>query len=262
MSKFKKGDWLLESDAEIGRDMLHHGYFIHDVLPNGSYVVQLDPCGFELWPEAYIDKCTVEPRCTGWDWVLPEPLIDGPGKYVNRSGKIVEIVRKVSSNLFPSHCWEDTQDMLYRPDGTYNVSDQPCPRDVVAKYVEPTSNRFGLKVGDTVTIKTHDGKFFSTVKGSYQISAIDDTFYSDGIARFSLEGLKGGTWHPYWFGLCQTDGSPLPEKPATKNVVLEEWCSFNGTHAHISWKIAGYDHPSELWFKTGVTRELEVPNEE
>ena len=36
MSKFKKGDWLLESDAEVGEDMRHHGYRVHDVLPNGG----------------------------------------------------------------------------------------------------------------------------------------------------------------------------------------------------------------------------------
>lgn len=200
MSKFKKGDWLLEDDAEVGRDMLHHGYFIHDVLPNGSYAVQLDQGGYELWPEVYLDKCTVEPRCTGWDWVLPEP-----------------------------------------------------------------SNRFGLKVGDKVSLGAHDRPFWDSAKrgNEYVITSIDDS-YLDGIARFNLDGEVRGYWHPYWFGLCKSDGSPLPEKPATKMVVLEEWCGLGPCRACFEWHTA--DSPTRPkadvhWFKTGKTRELEVPNE-
>lgn len=196
MSKFKKGDWVLEGDAEVGRDMLHHGYLIHDVLPNGKYVVQVDETNYEVWSDSWFDECTVEPRCTGWDWVLPDP-----------------------------------------------------------------ANRFGLKVGDTVTIKPHDAKD-GHVSTSHVIAAIEDT-YNDGIARFSLDDTRSSCcWHPYYFGLCQSDGSPLPPKSATKTVVLEEWCypGENGRSYGFIWRDLG-SPATDIWFKTGVTRELEVPNE-
>lgn len=195
MSKFKKGDWVREDDALPGDEMHVHGYRIHDVLPNDQYVLEMNEDDFRVTSESYLSGCVAEPRCTGWDWVLPEP-----------------------------------------------------------------ANRFGLKVGDTVTIGTHDGKVYSTVKGSYKITAIDDD-YGDGIARFSLEGLRGKPFHPYWFGLCQSDGSPLPEKPATRMIVVEEWCNVQSGTARFDWHIVGNRFcTTDTWFKTGVTRELEVPN--
>ena len=138
MSKFKKGDWLFEDDAEPGDTVGSCRYYVYDVLPNGKYVLALYEGEYGVYPETYVDSCRVEPRCTGWDWVLPEP-----------------------------------------------------------------AERFGLKTGDKVTVRGHYRR------GDYVIAAIDDT-YRDGIARFDLEGDGGGLWHPYWFGLCQMDGSPLP----------------------------------------------------
>jgi len=144
MSKFKKGDWVRESDAEPGDNMRSYGYYIFAILPNGDYVVASNPDNYLVVNDCYLNNCVVEPRCTGWDWVLPEP-----------------------------------------------------------------AERFGLKVGDKVTIQNH-----SLYNGEYTVKTVDDD-YRDGISRFELEGDVGGWWHPYWFGLCQSDGSPLPPKPET-----------------------------------------------
>lgn len=193
MSKFKKGDWVLEDDAKSGDSLRTHGYRVYDVLPSGSYVLEMYRGDFRVIPESYLSNCVVEPRCTGWDWVLPDP-----------------------------------------------------------------ANRFGLKVGDTVTIKPHDaGDCY--VRTSHIITEIDDSF-QDGIARFKLnDGLRG--WHPYYFGLCQSDGSPLPEKPATKTILLEEWCNIQSGTARFDWNVVGNRFCTTVtWFKTGKTRELEVPN--
>lgn len=267
-AKFKKGDWVREDDAEPGDEMHVHGYRIYDVLPNDQYVLEMNESDFRVTSESQLCDCVVEPRCTGWDWVLPEPLIDGPGKYMNRTGKIVEIIRKVSSNLFPEHCWEDKANMLYRPDGTYRVNPVSDGRDIMAKYVEqPTTNRFGLKVGDKVRLEAHDRRFWDSAKEGKEfiITSIDDS-YRDGIARFNLDGEVKGTWHPYWFGLCQSDGSPLPEKPATKLIVLEEWCtgvSEAASAVTFVWRKSTSLSPiPAYWTRTGKTRELEVPDVE
>jgi len=203
MSKFKKGDWIRENDAEPGDKIQQCGYRIHDVLPNGDYVVEVNANEYSVWADGRVNDCTVEPRCTGWDWVLPEP-----------------------------------------------------------------ANRFALKVGDVVVVKAHDGKYHPNAHGAYVIESIEEG-YSDKIARFRLKG-DGGTWHPYWFGLCQSDGSPLPEKPTTKKTVLEEWVFLSGfdgsrscSEAVFKWRpVGGHSRgPCRGWTKTGVTRELEVPNE-
>jgi hypothetical protein len=196
MGKFKKGDWVFENDAKPGDSVKSHGYFIYDVLPNGSYIVKMDENSYELWKNLYMESCTVEPRCTGWDWVLPEP-----------------------------------------------------------------ANRFGLKVGDKVTFGTHDGVTRCCgFRGTHVVSGFDENGYIDGIARIVLEGSSGTSFHPYWFGFCQSDGSPLPPKPATKTVVLEEWCFIGAKSFMFVWKPAG-ESPTPNMIKTGVTRELEVPNE-
>lgn len=194
MSKFKKGDWVLESDVEPGDMVKDYGYRIHDVLPNGDYVVEVNANEYSVWNEGNVNDCAVEPRCTGWDWVLPEP-----------------------------------------------------------------ANRFGLKVGDTVTIKPHDARD-GYVSTSHVITEIDDSF-RDGIARFRLDDMRPYPWHPYYFGLCQSDGSPLPPKPAAKKVLLEEWCVFGSDRAIFEWHVEGRQiGKTDTWFKTGVTRELEVPD--
>lgn len=143
MSKFKIGEWLRESDSVPGDSMRHHGYYVYALLPNGDYVVETNPDDYLVVNDNYFIDCVVEPRCTGWDWVLPEP-----------------------------------------------------------------ANRFRLEVGDVVTIVGH-----SLRKGEDIIESIEDS-YADGIARFRLRGARG-SWHPYWFGLCDEDGSPLPPKPET-----------------------------------------------
>lgn len=124
------------------------------------------------------------------------------------------------------------------------------------------SNRFGLKVGDKVTFGTHDGKQFSgSASGTHVIASINDT-YSDGTARLTLGDVRGDNWHPYWFGLCRSDGSPLPPKPATKTIMLEEWCVYGSDRAIFEWHVVGRQiGKTDTWFKTGVTRELEVPND-
>jgi hypothetical protein len=95
------------------------------------------------------------------------------------------------------------------------------------------------------------------------VSGFDETGYRDGIARIVLEGTSGKGFHPYWFGLCLSDGSPLPQKPATKTVVLEEWCVYGSDRAIFEWHVVGRQiGKTDSWFKTGVTRELEVPNEQ
>lgn len=151
MSKFKKGDWLRrDDDVRPGTSIVHIGWRIYDVLPGRQYVVEIEPEVFRVYEESYFEGDVLEPRCTGWDWVLPEPF---------------------------------------------------C--------------RFGLKVGDSVVIKTWDGHEHRDSQGEEcVIESIDDSF-SDGIARFRLVGKRLTCWHPYWFGLCQSDGSPLPPKPET-----------------------------------------------
>jgi hypothetical protein len=58
----------------------------------------------------------------------------------------------------------------------------------------------------------------------------------------------------------------LPEitvsKPATKTVVLEEWCRIQSGTAYLEWQVVGNRAcvSTTGWFKTGVTRELEVPD--
>lgn len=195
MSKFKKGDWVREDDVEPGDKMHVHGYRIHDVLPDGQYVLEVNDSEYSVMPESYLSGCVVEPRCTGWDWVLPEP-----------------------------------------------------------------ANRFGLKVGDTVTIKSHDGVTHSArLDGKeFKVSGFHEG-YQDGIARVYID--EGQPFHPYWFGLCRSDGSPLPEKPATKTIVLEEWCCLQRGTAYFDWQEVGNRSCVTMsWFKTGVTRELEVPD--
>jgi len=132
---------------------------------------------------------------------------------------------------------------------------------VLPKIVVPKQpNRFGLKVGDNVTFETHDGVTRCCgFRGTHVVSGFDENGYRDGIARIVLEESSGKTFHPYWFGLCRSDGSPLPQKPATKTVVLEEWCSLiQGCYTFV-WKVPG-NHSTPIFFKTGVTRELEVPD--
>lgn len=152
---------------------------------------------------------------------------------------------------------------LYNPKDTYiddwEDDEWYCVLPEIA-VPKPTANRFGLKVGDTVTIKPHDAKD-GCVSTSHVIAAIEDT-YRDGIARFRLDDTRSSCWHPYYFGLCQSDGSPLPEKPATKTILLEEWCCIgnHGTSFTFVWHTVGR-LSTPVFVKTGKTRELGVPNE-
>jgi len=194
VSKFKKGDWVRESDADPGDNMRVHGYYIFAVLPNGDYVVETNPDVYIVATDGYFVDDVVEPRCTGWDWVLPEP-----------------------------------------------------------------AERFGLKIGDKVTVQNH-----CLYNGEYTIKAIDDD-YRDGIARFELEGDAGGLWHPYWFGLCQMDGSPLPPKPETTKLYEYLVQSIQG-----GWYTEFHPIEGQSWTKSpGVPmrmvptgRVFEIPKEE
>lgn len=208
MSKFKKGDWVREDDAEPGDTMREHGYRVHDVLPNGQYLLEINDNGYVLKTEGYLRGCVVEPSCTGWDWVLP--LIDGPGRYVTRNNRIVVITERRSEEELsrqgccPDHIWRgyttvDNSYNTYRSDGTWDGQEnRPSVHDIVAKYVGPP-------------------------------------------------------------------------KRATKTIVLEEWVFLSGferskpcSEAVFKWRPAGgHSHGTwSGWTKTGVTRELEVPNEQ
>lgn len=187
MSKFKKGDWVLHSVAKVGKDMRCQGYYVYDVLPNGCYVLELNPGEYGIWAEAYLEGATVEPRCTGWDWVLPEP-----------------------------------------------------------------AETFGLKVGDTVTIQN-----YGLYEGDYSIKAIVDD-YRDGTARFELEGDAGGPWHPYWFGLCDMGGKPLPPKPVVE--VWSEYVVITGNTGHSKWYVGSTTPPFTDYKATGRT--VEIPKGE
>lgn len=71
-TKPEAGQWLF-CRKKPGATAKKYGVYIHKCLPNGMFFVEVNPREYELVSEKTLEGYDHEPRCTGWDWVVPEP---------------------------------------------------------------------------------------------------------------------------------------------------------------------------------------------
>ena len=72
-SKPEAGQWWIAERAMTGDTAEAIAVRIQHILPNGHIVVETYPGTFCVWKD--VNNWHHEPRCTGWDWVVPaEPM--------------------------------------------------------------------------------------------------------------------------------------------------------------------------------------------
>lgn len=96
MSKFKAGDWGWCGLAKPGETMHKSGFYIHDVLPNGGYVVETNPGSYRIWSGVHLNGASLAEGCTGWDYVMPDPKFETWVEWlcVNDNGGIIRWFRE------------------------------------------------------------------------------------------------------------------------------------------------------------------------
>ena len=93
-------------------------------------------------------------------------VIDGPGEYVRRDGRMANITRLRTQdelnapNNCPEHIWLSDTGRCWKPDGTYGTEETPIPEmDIVRKVVRPIPAWDPMTPGpDLVGVKFPDTK--------------------------------------------------------------------------------------------------------
>ena len=65
------GQWWFPDHAESGESAEYRAIFVREKLNEKQWLIESSENYFGVWDKIQFDGWHHEPRCNGWDWVIP-----------------------------------------------------------------------------------------------------------------------------------------------------------------------------------------------